>query len=94
MPSCPWCAATDTEAVESAGVGSIYSWVTVHRPLGPAFAAEVPYTIAAVELGERCRVVARVEGVSTDVVADQRVVARYVDHDGWTELRFVAEGAS
>jgi uncharacterized OB-fold protein len=92
MPSCPWCAAPGADVVESPGTGEIYSWVTVHRPLGNAFAADVPYTIAAVTLAEGCRVFARVEADAASVHAGLPVTASFVDHDGWTELRFEPAG--
>ena len=88
MPSCPWCGTTDTDVVEARGQGTVYSWVTVRRPFGDAWAGEVPYIIAAVELDEGCRVFARVDVDADDVAAGLRLDARYVDHDGWSELRF------
>jgi uncharacterized OB-fold protein len=66
----------------------VYSWITVHRALDAARADDLPYTIAAVELAEGCRVFARVEAAPDAIAADLAVTARYVDHDGWTELRF------
>ena len=66
----------------------MYSWVTVRRPFGDAWAGDVPYIIAAVELDEGCRVFARVDVDADDVAAGLRLDARYVDHDGWSELRF------
>jgi uncharacterized OB-fold protein len=65
----------------------VYSWVVVHRTLVPGDAAEVPYTVAVVELGAGCRVVARLEA-AREVAAEQDVAGVYVDHDDWTELRF------
>jgi uncharacterized OB-fold protein len=85
MPSCPYCASPATRVAEAAGTGVIYSWVVVHRAFDPAFAAEVPYTIATVTLDEGPRVIGRLEGAPR---FGGRVAARYVDHGAWTELRF------
>ena len=94
MPSCPWCGATETEIVTSTGMGVVYSWVTVHRAFDPRWAGDVPYTVAAVELPERCRVFARVEAAPGEVGAGLAVRPTFVRHADRTELRFVpAEGA-
>ena len=87
MPACPQCAAPGGEVVELDGRATVYSWIVVHRAFNDAFAADVPYTIATVELAPGCRTVARVEGA---VSAGTPVEAFFVDHDGWTELRFRA----
>ncbi|HEX6311227.1 MAG TPA: OB-fold domain-containing protein [Acidimicrobiia bacterium] len=97
MPACPWCGERGAEPVEATGGGEVYSWVTVHRALGPGFAGDAPYTIATVTLTEGCRVFARLDHEAaggTEVVrAGLPVRARFVDHDGWTELRFAPVGA-
>jgi uncharacterized OB-fold protein len=89
MPSCPWCGDPAFTVVDAAGTGRVYSWVTVHRALDDEHADDVPYTIAAVELAEGCRVFARLDAPPSTAAADLAVSARYVDHDGWSELRFV-----
>jgi uncharacterized OB-fold protein len=87
MPACPHCGTPGGEIVELDGRGSVYSWIVVHRAFNAAFATDVPYTIATVELVPGCRTVARLDDVAT-VTADLTVVARFVDHEDWTELRF------
>jgi uncharacterized protein len=87
MPACPYCGAPGGDDVEAPGTGTVYSFVRVHRALTPAFANDVPYSVATVELDGGSRVVGRV------VPPDQasiglRVGPDFVDHDGWTELRF------
>jgi uncharacterized OB-fold protein len=89
IPSCPWCGEAAFTIVDAAGTGHVYSWITVHRALDGAQADEVPYTIAAVELAEGCRVFARVDAPPEAIAAELAVTARYVDQGGWTELRFV-----
>lgn len=90
MPSCPWCGATHTDIVGSNGSGEVYSWITVHRAFDERWAGEVPYTVAVVELRERCRVFARVEVDAPGICAGLEVEPHFVDHVDWTELRFVA----
>jgi uncharacterized OB-fold protein len=87
MPACPYCAAPGGEEFSASGDGSIYSWIVVHRAFDPAFEAEVPYTLATVELAEGCRVVGRLEGMQRPQFGS-RVRAVYYDHPDWTELRF------
>jgi uncharacterized OB-fold protein len=89
MPSCPYCGARGFEVREASG-GEVFSWVTVRRAFQPAFAEEVPYTIATVDLDGGGRIVGRLEPAE-DVTAGQRVHPRFVAHQGWTELRFQAE---
>jgi uncharacterized OB-fold protein len=85
MPACPHCGTPGGDVVELDGLGTVYSWIVVHRAFNEAFATEVPYTIAVVELAPGCRTVARTEG---GVTAGTAVEPFFVDHDGWTELRF------
>lgn len=94
LPSCPYCGAQGAqggEDLEVPGTGTVYSFVRVHRPLTPASADEVPYCVATVDLDGGGRVFARVEP-HPDVAIGSSVVARFVDHDGWTELRFALVG--
>jgi uncharacterized OB-fold protein len=85
MPACPHCGTPGGDIVELDGRGTVYSWIVVHRAFNEVFAPEVPYTIAVVELAPGCRTVARTEG---GVTAGTAVEPFFVDHDGWTELRF------
>lgn len=88
MPGCPWCGSPSSSDVEASGTGVVYSWVRVHRPLGQdAAVAELPYTVAAVDLDGGGRVFGRLEPAGA-AATGLAVTARFVDHDGWTELRF------
>ena len=89
MPTCPWCAAPDASIEELPARGHVYSWVVVHRALTGAPAAELPYTIAVVELVPGCRVLARLER-GAPVTAGTAVDGVWLDHGAWTELRFRA----
>ena len=87
MPGCPHCGATGFEEIEGSGAGTIYSWVRVHRTADERFAADVPYTIAAVDLDEGCRMFGRLEPPAEPSIG-ARVGFAFVDHGDWTELRF------
>jgi uncharacterized OB-fold protein len=87
MPSCPYCAARECSVQTTSGKGSVYSWIVVHRAFDPAFASEVPYTLASIDLAEGGRVVARLEGAAAPRFGMQ-VQAVFLDHPEWTELRF------
>lgn len=74
-PGCPTCGANDFGFVEVSGRGTLYSWVVVQRALHPAFAEDVPYTIALVELEEGPRLFGRLfaNGSPRDVTAGMRL---------------------
>jgi len=87
LGACPYCSAPGGTDVEVSGEGVVHSFVRVHRPLTPAMADEVPYAIATVELDAGVRMVGRIEPPEVAAIG-VRVTSRFVDHDGWTELRF------
>jgi uncharacterized OB-fold protein len=93
MMPCPYCGSRELDQRTLTGRGTVYSWVGVHRALDPAFADDVPYTVAAVDLDEGARVIVRLAaGKDADATAFGACVrATYVDHADWTELRFVVE---
>lgn len=90
LPSCPWCASAGGQDVGVDGHGTVYSFVRAFRALTPGMEGDVPYAVATVELDGGARVFGRVE--PPDIAAiGLRVRPHFVDHDGWTELRFVPE---
>lgn len=90
-PACPYCAHPESRWEDAPGTGTVYSSIAVHRTLDPAFADEVPYSIATVDLDGGGRMIARIDD---GVPLDARVDPVYVDHEGWTELRFTAADES
>jgi hypothetical protein len=84
-PSCPYCAHPDMHWEDVPATGTIYSFITVHRAFDPAFAADVPYVIATVDLDANARIIGRLSGTPA---IDARVAGEFVDHEEWTELRF------
>ena len=89
MPCCPYCAATGT-VIRPAAAGTVYSWITVRRAFQPAFTADVPYTIATVDLDGGGRIAARLEPGEA-ASPGLRVRPHFVTHSGWTEARFHPE---
>jgi uncharacterized OB-fold protein len=89
-PSCPFCGHPAHRSEDSAGNGTVYSFITVRRALDPAFANEVPYSIATIDLDDRARALGRLIGTPA---VGARVSPVFVDHSDWTELRFLVSEA-
>lgn len=54
-----------------AGTGRLFTWTVTHRAVDPAFAGELPYVVAVVELDEGPRVVGNVvDVIPADLVLD------------------------
>lgn len=51
-PVCYACQSSNAIWVGLSGRGTLYSYAEYHRALDPSFAAEVPYTVALIELPE------------------------------------------
>jgi hypothetical protein len=67
--SCPHCLAVDFAWAPVSGKGKVFSFVTFHRVYHPAFAKEVPYVVALVELDEGPRLLTNIVGVAPEKVA-------------------------
>jgi uncharacterized OB-fold protein len=65
-PVCPRCFSSDFEWKELSGKGKIATWVIFHKLYHKAFAAELPYNVAFVELDEGPRIIANVLGVTNE----------------------------
>jgi uncharacterized OB-fold protein len=50
------------------GRGKVFSFVTFHRVYHPAFATEVPYVVALVELEEGPRLLSNIVGIKPEAV--------------------------
>ena len=53
---CPHCLSGEFEWVPASGKGTLYSFTVCYRPAGEAFAGDVPYIVALIELAEGVRV--------------------------------------
>lgn len=79
-PVCIACHSFDWDTVESAGKGSIYSYVVMHYPEVPPF--EHPNPIALIELDEGTRLIAGLVGVTRDEIRiGERVQVEFQSFD-------------
>jgi hypothetical protein len=75
---CPHCLGERLEWVTASGRGRVYSYTIVRRAMNPAFAEDVPYVFAIVELDEGPRVTTNVVGCAPEAVrVDMPVKAAY-----------------
>ncbi len=65
-PMCGTCHSMRWEWAPTRGRGTVYSWTTVYQALDPAFADDVPYVVAIVELAEGPRLATWVTGVAPE----------------------------
>jgi hypothetical protein len=66
--SCRRCLSDDLAWVDAKGKGTVYAYTVVHRAPKRAFEADVPYTVALVDLDEGCRLLSNIVGVSPGTV--------------------------
>lgn len=64
---CPCCLGP-VEWVEADGCGTLFSWAVVHQLFHPAFAQDIPYVVAAVELHEGPVIYSRLLDVQADAL--------------------------
>ena len=67
-PACRYCGATSLTWEQLSGDATVYSFTVIHRAPFGAFAADVPYVLAVVELAEGPRHVTNVVSVAPDDV--------------------------
>jgi uncharacterized OB-fold protein len=65
-PRCVSCFSADLEWAPATGRGTLYSFALMHQLYDAAFAHEVPYNIAVVELDEGVRMTTNVVGCSNE----------------------------
>ena len=65
---CPECLSEATEWQKVSGRGKIFSFVVFHRVYHPAFEADIPYTVALVELEEGPRLISNIVGCRPEQV--------------------------
>ena len=88
---CPKCGAERLSAAEVSGKGTVYSFTIVHHVFHPGFAADVPYSLALIELAEQpgLRLVTNiVECANEDVRVGMPVEVVFEDRDGYTVPQF------
>ena len=65
-PRCVECFSGELEWAPATGKGTLYSFVLMHQVYDPAFADEVPYNIAVIELEEGVRMTTNVVDCPND----------------------------
>ncbi len=70
-PMCPVCGSTAWDAVESAGRGTLYSWIVSHHPTQPD---DAPRIVALVDLAEGTRLVTNLVDVPPSAVRNGMAV--------------------
>lgn len=77
---CPHCLSDDTGWQEVSGRGRVHSFVVFHRVYDPAFAREVPYVVALVELDEGPRLLSNIVDVEPHRIrCGMHVVVKFED---------------
>ena len=80
--TCPACLSTEHDWVQLSGRGRVYTFTVVRQAAHPAFADDVPYVFAIVELDEGPRLVTNVIGCDPDDVRCDQPVEVVFDDDG------------
>lgn len=88
---CSQCWSRSLDQVASSGRGSVYSVTTVEQTADPALAAELPFTLALVQLEEGPRVLGRIEGDGAVGIGDP-VTATFRDIGEFSLLYFRLAG--
>ena len=65
---CDACWSTESAWVQASGRATLHSWVIFHQVYHPAFAADVPYNVAVVELAEGPRIATNIVGIANDAL--------------------------
>jgi hypothetical protein len=93
---CMHCLSEDIGWAAASGRGKIHSFVTFHRLYHPAFADELPYVVAVVELAEGPRLLTNIVDVSLDNVRCGMPVRVVFDdaNDEFAIPKFAPENAS
>lgn len=75
---CAVCGSPEYAWQPSSGRGRVFSWTVVHQALHPAFAGDIPYIAAVVELEEGVRMATRLTDCAPDeVVLDLPVALHF-----------------
>jgi len=65
---CAECLSSDLSWVKVSGKGTVYSYTIAQAPTHPAFAEDVPYIVAIVELTEGPHITTNITGCKPDAV--------------------------
>ena len=77
---CPECLSREVEWKKVSGKGKVFSFVVYRRLYHPAFEADLPYTVAVIELEEGARLLSNVVGIPPEqVTCDMHVEVVFED---------------
>jgi len=65
---CPECLSSDLNWMKVSGKGTVYSYTIAQAPTHPAFAEDIPYVIAIVELAEGPHLTTNITGCQPEEV--------------------------
>lgn len=88
---CPSCHSEQLTPANVSGRGKVYSYCIVHHIFNPAFADDVPYNVAIVELEEQegLRLIANIVGCANDDVrTGMAVEVTFEDREGHSLPQF------
>ena len=80
---CSSCSATELQWVQASGSGTVVTWTVVRHPVSPAYAADIPYVIALIELDEGPTMMAQIVDCEPESVQSGMLVD--VCFEDWTE---------
>jgi uncharacterized protein len=95
-PVCPRCGSLESQWSPVPRRGTVYSFVVYRRAFHPAYADEIPYAVALVNLAEGVRMVMRVAECPMDAVTigmEGEIQFRKVTEEIWVPV-FVPSGNS
>ena len=80
--NCPHCLSMNSAFKTVSGRGKVFSFATFHRVYRPAFAEDVPYVVALVELDEGPRLLTNILGIAPEEVrCEMPVEVVFDDYD-------------
>lgn len=86
---CPHCMSDYLEWIESSGRGTVYAYTIARRAAHPAFADDVPYVVALIDLDEGVRMMSNIVGCDVeDVSCNMAVKVVFQDQEGMKIPKF------
>lgn len=79
---CPKCLSPDSTWQAASGRGRLWSWIVMHQRYFPAFADELPYNVAFVQLDEGPHLMSSLVEIPDDLRIDEPVEAVFVPVPG------------
>jgi len=80
---CTSCGSLNLNWMRASGAGTVVSWTVVRHPVSPAYAEDVPFVIALVELEEGPRMMSQIVGGDPESVRSGMAVE--VCFEDWTD---------